>query len=321
MKTMDEIYEELQNEKGINELNKEWKEIVASKRKYTKISVIICAILDAFVIIFFKKIMISNLIMPLPIMLLGIVISNAVFFIIGTIISQTTPKQLNFNQNYKNIVLKKIINNFYSNLEYFPYKEMPEYIYRNNGYEFYNKYNSSNYFEAQIDNKYDIQMAEVETMNEEEYTNSQGEKETRTVTVFRGLFAKIVIDKSINSELKIMQDRSFKYDKNRLNMDSSEFEKYFDVKSSNSIIAMQLLTHDVMEELVKLENKTNMKYDVCIKNNEIYLRFHSGTMSLHMGELKDGVLDKNVIHKYFYTLNFTYNIANTIINAINDVQI
>lgn len=116
MKTIDEIYNELQNEKSIKELSNEWKEIGASKRKYTKISVIICAILDVFVIVFFKKIMISNLIMPLPIMLLGIVILNAVIFIIGTIISQTTPKQLNFSQNYKNIVLKKIINNFYSNL-------------------------------------------------------------------------------------------------------------------------------------------------------------------------------------------------------------
>ena len=321
MKTMDEIYEELQNEKEINELNEEWKELTASNKKQIKISGIICVILDIFIIIFIRKIIMPNLMLPLSATLLIVVISNAMIFIIGTVKTQTEPKQLNFNKKYKNIVLRKIISNFYNNLEYFPYKEMPEYIYRDNGYEFFDKYNSSNYFEAQIDNKYNIQMAEVETTKEEEYTDSQGEKETRTITVFQGLFAKIVIDKSINSDLRIMQDRSFKYDKNRLNMDSSEFEKYFDVKASDSIMAMQLLTADVMEELVKFENKTNMKYDVYIRNNEIYLRFHSGTMSFYMGELKEGVLDKNLIHKYFYTLNFTYNLANKLINIINDTQI
>ncbi len=321
MKTIDEIYEELQNEKEVKELNEEWKELTASNKKQIKISAIICVILDIFIIIFLRKIIMPNLIMPLQATLLIVVISNAMIFIIGTVMTQTAPKQLNFNQKYKNIVLKKIINNFYNNLEYFPYKEMPEYIYRDNVYEFYDKYNSSNYFEAQINNKYDIQMAEVETTKEEEYTNSEGEKETRTVTVFHGLFAKIVIDKSIKSDLRIMQDRSFKYDKNRLNMDSSEFEKYFDVKASDSIMAMQLLTADVMEELVMFENKTKMKYDVHIINNEIYLRFHSGTMSFYIGELKDGVLDKNLIHKYFYTLNFTYNLANKLIDIINDTQI
>ena len=118
-----------------------------------------------------------------------------------------------------------------------------------------------------------------------------------------------------------MQDKLFKLYKDRVSMDSSEFEKYFDVKASDSIIAMQLLTVDVMEELVKCENNTNMKYDITIRNNEIYLRFHSGTMSFNMGELKDGVLDKNVIHRYFYTLNFTYNLANKLMDTINDTQI
>ena len=46
---------------------------------------------------------------------------------------------------------------------------------------------------------------------------------------FNGLFAKIILDKNINSELRIMQNGKFLLDKNKLNMDSSEFEKYFDV--------------------------------------------------------------------------------------------
>lgn len=331
MKTMDEIYNELQNEKHNKELNKEFKKLDnelrklnEKKKKQNIMLVTICIIVDIFIIIFLKKFLLVNYVIPLPALLLAIVWGDGIILGMGTgmpLINSSRYEQLEFERKYKNIVLKRFINNFYDNLQYYPDEPMPEHIYRNNGYEFFDDYNSNDYLEAQINNKYNIQMAEVETTREEEYTNSDGEKETRTVAIFDGLFAKIVIDKSINSELRIMQDKSFKYDKNRLNMDSSEFEKYFDVKASDSIIAMQLLTADVMEELVKFEKKTNMEYDVYIKNNEIYLRFHSGTLSVHMNELKDGILDKNVIHKYFYTLNFTYNLANKLINTINDTQI
>lgn len=55
------------------------------------------------------------------------------------------------------------MNNFYDNLEYFPNKEMPEYIYDKLNYEYYNRYKSEDYLEAQINGKYSIQMAEILT--------------------------------------------------------------------------------------------------------------------------------------------------------------
>ncbi len=85
-----------------------------------------------------------------------------------------------------------------------------------------------------------------------------------------------------------MQDGKFYLEKNKLNMDSSEFEKYFDVKASNSIIGMQILTSDVMEELV---------------------------------DFKNDVLDKSIIRKYFYMINFTYNLSTKLIEVINNIEI
>ena len=172
-------------------------------------------------------------------------------------------------------------------------------------------------------------MAEISTEEKKEYQEVDGQwreittgmfkdpnKETReeTITKFNGLFAKIEIEKSIDSELRIMQDGKFAFDKNRLNMDSSEFEKYFDVKASNKILAMQILTADIMEELVEFENKTKMKYN-------IYLRFHSANLQISAEDLKNGVLDKKIINKYFYLMNFTYNLSSKLINTINEVQI
>ena len=110
-------------------------------------------------------------------------------------------------------------------------------------------------------------MAEVKTQKEETYEDSNGETKTRRVTIFHGLFAKIIMDKSIDSELRITRNRGI-LSKNKLKMDSSKFEKYFDVEASNKIIGMQILTADIMEKLIEFREKTNMEFDVYIKYNE-----------------------------------------------------
>lgn len=213
------------------------------------------------------------------------------------------------------------MNNFYDKLKYFPQMQMPTYIYKEADYnESYDIYDSEDYLEGLIANKYEIKMAEVLTQREESHTNSKGETETRTITMFHGLFAKIYMDKSINSELTIVKNAGMLFQKNRLKMDSREFEKYFDVKASNKIIGMQLLTADVMEELIEFKNKTNIEFDININNNKLYLRFHCGAM-FEAGNIKNGAIDKTVMKKYFDILNFTYNLSKEIIDLVNETQI
>lgn len=320
MKTFDEIYEELQNSDN-TELNNLWKEVKKENDKMKKRALIICIIIDILLITMFGKNLISTGVSFLIIyMIIFVLIMNIVIFGVTMGISGLSKKNRKYKAEYKNKVINKIISNFYDNLEYFPDKPMPEYMYRQLKYEYYDRYRSDDYFEAQINNKYSIQMAEVLTQEEETYKDSDGDTHTRIITKFHGLFAKIQMDKSINTELRITQNGGIVFDKKKLNMDSSEFEKYFDVKALNPIIGMQLLTADVMQELVDFENNTKMKFDIYIKENEIYLRFHSGAM-FEVGNLKNRAIDKNIIHKYFYMLNFTYNLSNKLINVINETEI
>ena len=313
MKTFDEIYEELQSTDN-NELNDLWKEAKKEKDKANKISGTICLIINIFAIIllFNLKSLFSLMFVLVPILIINLF----VVIIVNIIFSKNTN---NYNIRYKKIAINKLMNNFYDNLEYFPNKEVPEYIYDKLKYEYYDIYKSEDYMEGQINNKYSIQMGEVLTQKEEEYKDSEGKTHKTTITKFHGLFAKIDMDKSIKSELKIMQDGAFFLSK-KLKMDSSEFEKHFDVKASNQIIGMQLLTADVMEELVDFENKTKMKFDIIIKDNELYLRFHSGDM-FEPENFKKGPLDKNSTQKYFHMLNFTYNLSNKLISVVNDTEI
>lgn len=65
--------------------------------------------------------------------------------------------------------------------------------------------------------------------------------------------------------------------------------------------------------------KNNTRIVSC-NTKKLYLRFHSGAM-FEIGNLKKEILDKELIQKYFYMLNFTYNLSNKLINIISDTQI
>ena len=56
------------------------------------------------------------------------------------------------------------MSNFYDNLEYFPDKSMPRYIYNEPKYEKFDTYASNEYIEAHVNNNYSFQMAYVHTM-------------------------------------------------------------------------------------------------------------------------------------------------------------
>ena len=307
-------------------MGRAWEEAKEEKKKINKFSLVVCLIADILLIMLFlypratqmnRVFGLSNgsiMFMLLPMLVIDLLIC----VVLNLAMSK---KQKAYKKIYKDTIINKIISNFYTGLEYFPEKQMPQYIYDEPAYnEYYNRYGSDDYFEAEINEKHGIQMGEVKTEKVETHTDSEGRTHTTTTTIFHGLFAKIVMDKTINSELRIVLNGRMFFNKERLKMDSTEFEKYFDVQASNKIIGMQILTADVMEELIDFQNKTKIKYDIAIINNNLYLRFHCGSM-FEPQNIKKGALDRKSLETYFYMLNFTYNLSNKIINTVNETEI
>ena len=241
--------------------------------------------------------------------------------IIFNSIGKENQKQSEYKNIFKQKIIKRILRNFYDDLEYFPEKEMPAIIYDRAEYkEFYNRYYSEDYFKCKLQNKYNISMAEILTEYYEESVDSEGNKTTSITIKFSGLFATTVIDKSIKSNLRIILNKLGKYDKNKINMDSKEFEKYFDVVATDKIIAMQLLTPDIMEEMINFRNNFNLEYEIVIRNNEIYLRFHSGEL-FEPQKLEKGIISKEDLEKYYNLIKFTYDLLNKLIKTIYETEI
>ena len=218
-----EMYNEIISSNN-DEIFVKWNEAVKERKTLNLITIVISVIVDIIILYVNLKSMDSDLMFYNGFNIYTIITMIIVDLIIYGIISLFGKKRKEFNKEFKKDIVNKIISNFYDNLEYFPEKGMPSIIYNEPQYENYDNYYSEDYLEATIDGKYGIMMSEVLTQREETYTDSDENKQTRTTTLFHGLFAKIDMEKSINSNLDIKPNNILSglspFNKNKLEMDS-----------------------------------------------------------------------------------------------------
>lgn len=275
-------------------------------------------IIDIFLLVFNYKFIGQISIFNMLFFIVPIFIIDMFLFIILSFCFSKNKKK--YIVAFKENVIEKLLCNFYEQVNYIPNKQMPSEIYNLAKYnEYYNRYYSDDYMEALLNSKYSIKMAEVHTVEEETHTDSDGNTTTTTTTKFHGLFAQIKMEKSINSELLIRRNNVFSR-KNKLEMDSQEFEKMFDVSATNQIIGMQLLTHDIMELLVSFKKNTGINYDISIYDNIMYLRFHTGAM-FEFKSFKKGAFDEQMLRQYYNVLDFTCTLSKMLIDLIEKTEI
>ncbi len=314
-KNFEEVYNSFMNSNN-KQIIEAMNQVKKDRKKRIILAIILCTIADICLFIRMYSLSISDeaLVFSLLIMIMidiGLILISCLFFNKG----KNKLKSI-----FKQKVIAKLLNNFYDDVKYTPTARMPRNIYDEGRYEEeYDIYRSDDFMKAMINNKYPIKMAEVHTIEEVESTDSDGHTTTTEYTKFHGLFGVIEMEKSINNDLFIFQGRSF-FDKKRLEMDSEDFEKIFDVKSKNNIITMQLLTHDVMALLVDFYNKTKIKFDIGIYNNKIYFRFKTGEI-FELKSIRKGIYDRKPIEKYFNILEFVESVTNLIIKIIEDTEI
>ncbi len=143
---------------------------------------------------------------------------------------------------------------------------------------------------------------------------------TTYIPMFDGLFAMSQISKNVCEELKISPDK-FKFFGNykKTVLDSSEFEKRFDVYSSDKIIAMRILSPDTMEALTSFYDKYKVDFEVLIKGNDLYLRFFTGNL-FEYKRLKS-MSNKKELFLYYSTVKFVIDLTKKINRVVNEIEI
>ena len=326
---MKKDFETFYNELDKSKLEEVWNEANIEKKKAKKRAIIVITIIDAIILIFFMKYMLSGItsnllrsvgsIMFIFFPLFFVFVFDVIIAAFIMTFSKANKEYVKYNNLYKENVIEQLLNNFFTEVDYIPNKAMDKNKYNEIFKSYYDRYSSDDYMDATINDKYRMSMANILTTREESYKDSNGNTRTRTVIVFSGIFGEINIGKSINNELRITYNTGIKT-KQKVNMDSQEFEKYFDVYSTNNIVTMQLLTHDVMSLLVDFRKIFKFPFEVVIKNNMLYIRLHVG--AIFEGKLnKDEIVDKEIAQRYFNILDFINVLTKEIIKVVEETEV
>ena len=224
---------------------------------------------------------------------------------------------------YKQKVVKVFIQEYNEGLSYNPTGIVPESIYKSAKFDgYYDIYHSEDVIKGNIDN-HEILMGEVHTQREEEHTDSDGNTTRSDVTVFHGMFGFVPINNRYNGEIKVHTDkgklgRLFK-NKTRVEMDSSEFEKYFDVYADDKIQAMQVLTSDIMEQMIGFRTNHKTKFDITVNRSHFFIRFHTGNM--FEANIFRSSVNFDTLKKVYDIINFTFDITRSMIKVTEETQV
>ena len=232
-----------------------------------------------------------------------------------------------YSDNFKTRVVKALLDSFGENISYFPDQGISSYSYIDAEFEKYDRYKSEDLMQGVLKNNCNFSMAEILT----EYEITPKTSDRIYHTLFCGMMSKVETPKPFNASLYLRKDRKDKnilartfssklpFDKLRVELDSQEFEKMFDVYCSDNIIAMQLLTADIMQLLIEFQKEMNMDYELTIKNNLIYIRFMSGEM-FETADVMKFSLDKSTLYKYYRMLDFVFTLTDKLIKLIKDTE-
>ncbi len=247
-----------------------------------------------------------------------------VAFILPILIVVILNNQKESNQkriSIRKTIINVMINSFDNIIEYQPKEGIPPEIYDKADVEHYDFYNSNHLISFSINNSCNLQMAETLAQY---VINVDGESQTRTA--FSGTFATLNTPKPFKERLYIKKDMHNGNDKNakklaykdmRIELDSQEFEEKFDVYTSNKIIAMQLLTSDIMLLLNDFYKYIKKEFEITIKNDNIYIRIWNET-SFSNSLIQNNELNKELIYKNYITINFILNISKKLVELINE---
>lgn len=189
--------------------------------------------------------------------------------------------------------------------------------------------NGSDFSMADIMTKYESNASE--TVDVEELDEISHLVQGEGWGAFNGIFAMAQLPKSINTQLYIRVDMKDQKsvlarkinppfeDSLRVEVDSPEFEKIFDVYCTDKIIAMRLLTSDIMELLVDFKKEIKMDYEITIKDDMLYIRFMSGKTFEPANVMKNS-LDKSTLYKYYRILELTFELTNKLIKTIKEME-
>lgn len=238
-----------------------------------------------------------------------------------------------YKENYKEDVvsffIRSIDPNFKYNFKrkehekmYTPYRPVTsterEYKFADFDGKYFDYINEDDWIQREINNKEYFQITDMKAIRE--YKNSNGV--SKEISIFEGLFFWIESKKDIKTSLKININKNNKVSdlkKIKIQMDSTEFENIFDIFCEDNVLAMRILTPDVMEMMLEFYRKYYIPFEMCYRNNRIYIRFF--IKNLFEPKILGSSMDIKTIYIYYTILEFVFEFTKKVDKITEGMEI
>lgn len=217
---------------------------------------------------------------------------------------------------YKESIVNSLIKNYSDKLNYYANIGISFSEYRASGFDYYDVFHSEDLIKGTILNNCFIEMADIQI--DEKSKDSDGM--TRYITHFRGLFAKITLNQNQSTSFKILKNQSKNEkskDKSKIYMDSSEFEKVYDVFTEDKISTFRILTSDIMQMFTDFKNKHYATPEISLIDNNLYIRIDVGNV---FEAKRLAILDKKSIEETYNLINFVFEFIEAFSNNILEFE-
>lgn len=225
----------------------------------------------------------------------------------------------NYKRIYKENVIEGLVKAYNEKFYYTPTSGITKVEYGLSNFD--NKvdeYYSEDRVFGTLDNGDNFQLAEVVTFEVSKTVDADGKvKENKTQT-FRGMYGVVRLEKNTLSNIYIASNSKFrKFSKNRLEVDSSLFEEYYDCITKDKVDTMRIFTSELIEKYIEIVKDNKYGFELKIIDNMMFFRYK--TNQLFEPPMFSSGLDKNFIKKNYKVLYYPLEIMKSTIEAVHDV--
>ena len=222
-------------------------------------------------------------------------------------------KLSDYEKEYKNGVVADIVKSVNSGLAYSRryenFGESPIELYTRASFDtnYFNSSKMEDFINGKLTDKLTVAIEELKLR----HIIKRG-KNRKSIDVFNGLFIHVQGIDKFNGIIKILNNNNkisgiSKQDLTEVKMDSSEFERTFNVYANDPVTAMRILTSDIMQKMVEFETRLGIHYEVVICGSEIFMRFF--TTELFEPAIFNESKEKDRVRAYYEIINLITDIS------------
>ena len=270
---------------------------------------------------FKKRIILFIILLLICIIILFVNFTAFIFALfISILISALVAFSNNYKKQYKDTLITKLVSFYDPNLSFSQNSRISRSTYNEAEFERYDYFYSNDLVSGKIDNEILFEAGDVRT----EYESTDSEGHTSRTIVFNGLFSSAKFNTDIKNTIKIRSDKGFlgkllPANKQFIQLDSQEFEKLFDVYSTDKILAMRILTSDILDYMINFKKENKIKYELTLKNSSLYIRIHCKDM-FEAPFSKDS-LDFDTLHMYYKIIHFVCELNKKFYHTVEGKEI